>query len=159
MTCRILLTISAATLWVATAAAQSETPKVVEPAPKAGVEVSVGAVLANNRGDEFDHRLAAMRRQFDSFFTYSSYRLIEEQRKRIEWGGKAGFDIPGGRYVLVMPREFKNQHVVMKVVVIDGSHPIVDTTVALRDRGTFLVGGQRQADGILIVAIGAQRVP
>lgn len=121
------------------------------------VEVRVGAVLASNRGDEVDRRLASMRRQFDSFFSYSSYRLIDQQERHIAWGEKAEFDVPGGRNVQVTPREFRNESIVMKVVVSDGQRAVVDTLVALRDHGTFLVGGQRQQDGVMIVAIGASR--
>jgi len=122
------------------------------------VEVRVGAVLASNTGNEFDHRLASMRRQFDNLFSYTSYRLVKEQRKRVSWGGNAGFDVPGGPYVLVIPREYKNERVFMKIVVIENSKPIVDTLVALRHQGTFLVGGHRHPDGVLILTIGAEPV-
>lgn len=123
-----------------------------------GVEVRVGAVVASNRGTEFDHRLASMRKQFDNLFSYTSYRLVKEQNQRVSWGGNAGFDVPGGPYVLVIPREYKDERVVMKVVVIENSRPIVDTVLALRNQATFLVGGPRQADGVLILAIGANPV-
>jgi hypothetical protein len=123
-----------------------------------GVEVRIGAVLASNHGNEFDHRLTGMRRQFDNLFSYSSYRLVKEQRKRVPWGSNAGFDVPGGPYVLVIPREYKNDRVFMKVVVIEDSKPIVDTLLALRDQGTFIVGGRRHSEGVLILTIGADLV-
>lgn len=126
--------------------------------PAEAVEVRIGAVLASNSGKEFDARLASMHHQFNTLFPYSSYRLVKEQRQRVPWGGRVGFDIPGGRYVLVIPREFKNNRVSMKVMVIDGSRPIVDTALSLRNHGTFLVGGPRQRDGVLILSIGADTV-
>jgi len=122
------------------------------------VDVRVGAVLASNSGNEFDHRLASMRRQFDNLFSYTSYKLVKEQRQRVAFGANAGFDVPGGPYVLVMPRAYKNERVMMKVVVIKNSKPIVDTLVSLRKQGTFIVGGQRQGDSVLILAIGAEPV-
>ena len=91
------------------------------------VEVRIGAVLASNSGKEFDQRLASMQRQFNTLFAYSSYRLVKEQRQQVAWGEKVGFDIPGGRYVVVIPKEFKDNRVLMKVMVIEGSRPIVDT--------------------------------
>jgi hypothetical protein len=123
------------------------------------VEVRIGAVLASNSGQEFDARLAAMHRQFNTLFPYSSYRLMKEERQRVPWGGKVGFDIPGGRYVLVIPREFKNDRVSMKVMVIEGARPIVDTAISLRNHATFLVGGPRQDEGVLILSIGADTLP
>jgi len=119
------------------------------------VEVRIGAVLASNSGKEFDQRLASLHRQFNTLFSYSSYHLVKEERQRVPWGARAGFDIPGGRYVLVIPREYKNDRVSMKVMVIEGTRPIVDTVLSLRNHATFLVGGPRQADGVLILSIGA----
>ena len=119
------------------------------------VEIRIGAVLASNSSQEFDARLASMHRQFNTLFPYTSYRLVKEERQRVPWGGKVAFDIPGGRYVLVIPREYKNDRVSMKVMVIEGSRPIVDTSVSLRNHATFLVGGPRQHEGVLILSIGA----
>ena len=123
------------------------------------VEVRIGAVLASNSSQEFDARLAAMHRQFNTLFPYTSYRLVKEERQRVPWGTKVGFDIPGGRYVMVIPREYKNDRVSMKVMVIEGARPIVDTTVSLRNHATFLVGGPRQHEGVLILSIGADTLP
>lgn len=123
--------------------------------PAVAVEIRIGAVLASNSGQEFDQRLASLHRQFNTLFPYSSYRLVKEERHRVPWGGKVGFDIPGGRYVLVIPKEFKNDRVSMKVMLIEGARPIVDTALSLRNHATFLVGGPRQAEGVLILSIGA----
>jgi hypothetical protein len=136
--------------------------QVVEPAasPSAGgVEVRVGAVLASNASKEFDTRLAALHRQFNALFPYSSYRLVKEERQQVRWGERVGFDIPGGRYVVVIPKEYKNDRVAMKVMVLEGARPIIDTAVSLRNRGTFLVAGPREQEGVLILSIGAETVP
>jgi hypothetical protein len=127
--------------------------------PANAVEVRIGAVLASNSGKEFDARLASLQRQFDTLFPYTSYHLVKESRQRVPWGGKVGFDIPGGRYVLVIPKEFKNERVSMKVMLIEGSRPIVDTALSLRNHATFLVGGPRQHEGVLILSIGADTLP
>ena len=135
-------------------AAEEGTANLASPAINA-VEVRIGAVIASNSGKEFDARLASLHRQFDVLFPYTSYRLVKEDRQKVAWGGKAGFDIPGGRYVLVVPREFKNDRISMKVMVIEGARPIIDTVLSLRNHATFLIGGPRQPDGVLILSIGA----
>ncbi len=119
------------------------------------VEIRIGAVIASNTGTDFDPRLVALRHQFNALFQYTSYQLLKEERQRVAWGGRAGFDIPGGRYVVVVPREYKNERVSMKVMVIEGTRPIIDTVLSLRDHATLLVGGPRQRDGVLILSIGA----
>ncbi len=134
--------------------AQQSTAVLASPVINA-VEIRIGAVLASNSGKEFDARLTSLHRQFDILFPYSSYRLVKEERQQVPWGGKAGFDIPGGRYVLVVPREFKNDRVAMKVMVIEGARPIIDTVLSLRNHATLLIGGPRQPDGVLILSIGA----
>ncbi len=140
------------------AAAQPNAAVATNSPPAGAVEVRIGAVLASNSGKDFDQRLASMQRQFNTLFAYSSYRLVKEQRQQVAWGEKVGFDIPGGRYVLVIPKEFKDDRVVMKVMVIEGSRPIVDTALSLRNHATFLVGGTRARDGVIILSIGADTV-
>jgi len=137
------------------ALAAEGSPEVTSSPAANAVEVRIGAVLASNSSQEFDARLAVMHRQFNVLFPYTSYRLVKEEHQRVPWGGKVGFDIPGGRYVMVIPREFKNDRVYMKVMVIEGSRPIIDTSVSLRDHATFLVGGPREHEGVLILSIGA----
>jgi hypothetical protein len=121
-----------------------------------GVDLRIGAVVASNSGDIFDSRLASLRRQFHSLFPYTSYRLLKEERRRVHWGGRAGFDLPGGCYVLVIPKEYRDNRISLKLVLVRDSRPLVNTVVALRNEGTFLVGGPRHQDGVLIIAIGAQ---
>jgi hypothetical protein len=148
-------TVLAACLAPGVAWAQESFPNATSSPAVNAVEVRIGAVLASNSGKEFDQRLTALHRQFDTLFPYSSYRLVKEERLQVPWGGKVGFDIPGGRYVLVIPKEFKNDRILMKVMLIDGPRPIVDTALSLRNHATFLVGGPRQPDGVLILSIGA----
>jgi len=125
------------------------------PASSETVEIRIGAVIASNSGTDFDPRLVALRHQFNALFPYTSYQLLKEERQPVAWGGRAGFDIPGGRYVVVVPKEYKNERVVMKVMVIEGARPIVDTSLSLRNHATLLVGGPRQRDGVLILSIRA----
>jgi hypothetical protein len=122
-----------------------------------GVELRIGAVFASNTEQSFDQRLATMRRQFDTLFPYTSYRLIKEELRTVAWGRQAGFDLPGGRYLLVIPREYKDGRVSMKLMLVEGSKPLFDTVVGLRNQGTFLIGGPRHQDGVLIIAIGADK--
>jgi hypothetical protein len=57
---------------------------------------------------------------------------------------------------LVIPKEYRDNRISLKLVLVRDSRPLVNTVVALRNEGTFLVGGPRHQDGVLIIAIGAQ---
>jgi hypothetical protein len=121
-----------------------------------GVTVTIGSVLATDGGpQEFDSRLVAMKPQFDSLFRYSSYRLMKQERRLLDWGKGASFDIPGGRYLVVAPKELRDAKVSMQVMLLEGGRPLIDTSVALRDHGMLLLGGPKQQEGVLIIAIGA----
>lgn len=122
------------------------------------VEIRIGAVLASSSGTNFDNRLASLRRQFDSLLPYSSYRLITEERRRVAWQHEAEFRLPGRRYLLVMPREYKDGRVALNVMLVQGARTLVNTAVALRNNGTFLVGGPHHEDGVLIIAIAASKI-
>jgi hypothetical protein len=119
------------------------------------VDVTIGSVLATDAGTGFDSRLVAMRPQFESLFRYSSYRLVKQETRPIRWGQGESFDIPGGRYLVVAPKELRNSRIAMSVMLLEGGRPLVDTTVALRNHGVLLLGGPRQQEGVLIIAIGA----
>jgi hypothetical protein len=120
-----------------------------------GVTVTVGSVLATDGGQEFDGRLVAMKPQFDSLFRYSSYRLMKQERRELAWGQATSFDIPGGRYLVIAPNELRDAKVSMKVMLLEGGRPLIDTSVALRDHGVLLLGGPKQQEGVLIISIGA----
>lgn len=128
------------------------------PRARAGgaVHVTIGSVLATDVGQEFDIRLTSMKAQFESLFRYSSYRLVKQERRAIDWGTGASFDIPGGRYLVVAPKELRDSKVSMKVMLLEGGRPLIDTSVALRNHGVLLLGGPKQQEGVLIIAIGAE---
>lgn len=137
------------------ASAQSLAPQTT--ATLAAVEVTVGAIIANNSSDWLDHRVTAMHPRFPTLFPYSSFRLVREERQSVPWGGAVRLEVSGDRYVVVVPRGWKKNRVSMRVRLIDThvKRPVLDTTIALQDRGTLLIGGPRETDGVLILAIGA----
>jgi hypothetical protein len=45
--------------------------------------------------------------------------------------------------------------VLLNVMLISGTRPLVNTTLALKNHGVFLVAGPRHDEGTLIIAIGA----
>lgn len=142
--------------WFCTAAVVSAQELADSKAP--AVEIRIGAVLASSSGKNFDNRLTSLRRKFDSLLPYSSYRLIQEERRRVAWQHEAEFHLPGRRYLLVMPREYKDDRVALNVMLVQGARTLVNTAVALRNNGTFLVGGPHHEDGVLIIWIGANKI-
>jgi hypothetical protein len=125
-------------------------------APDGGVEVRIDAVLASNAGTVFDSALKPLKRPFVSLFPYSSYRLLQGERRVVAWRREEVFMLPGGRYLLLMPRGVQDDRVSLNLVLMQGTRALVSTVVSLKNRGTFLVGGPPHGDGVLIIAIGAE---
>jgi hypothetical protein len=145
-----LLILSAYLALLATATAAEEAAVAGEE-----VEVRVDTVLASNADKDFDPALASLRRPFISLFPYSSYLLIQGEQRRVSWRREAEFMLPGGRYLIVMPRGFKDGRIMLNIMLISGTRPLVNTTMALKNHGVFLVAGPRYGEGTLIIAIGA----
>lgn len=119
------------------------------------VEVRIDTVLASNIDTTFDPALASLRQPFGRMFHYTSYRLVQGEQRRVNWRREAEFLLPGGRLLVVMPRSYKDDRILLNVMLLAGTRPLVDTTLALKNHGVFLVAGPRYEGGILIIAIGA----
>jgi len=123
------------------------------------VEVRIDTILASNAGKAFDPALASLRQPFVGLFPYSSYRLLQGEQRRVAWRREAEFLLPGGRYLIVVPRGCKDDRVQLNVILIQGSRPLVNTVLALKNHGVFLVAGPHYQDGVLVIAIGASTGP
>lgn len=118
------------------------------------IQVTIGAILASNQGSEFDPRLAKLKGQL-KVFKYQSYRLIRQDTQRPGWNEEASFEIPGGRSLRVMPQEKSGNQLALKVRLLEGEKPLLDTTVKLSEGGNFLLGGPAHEGGVLILSISA----
>jgi hypothetical protein len=130
-----------------------------ETTPDDGVEVRIDTVLASNADDPVDPTLGPLNKAFYRLFPYSSYRLIQGEQRKVGWRREEQFLLPGGRSLVIIPRGIKNDRVSLNVMLIQGSRPLVNTVLSLKNRGTFLVGGPSYQGGVLIIAIGARTIP
>jgi len=120
------------------------------------VIIQMGTVRATNTREYFDAQLASMRRQFQNLFRFTSYQLLKEENRSVGWGDLAGFDVPGGRYLQVVPKSESNDRVSLNVRLLQDSRLLINTDFTLRNQGTILVGGPRDEEGVLIIWIGAR---
>jgi hypothetical protein len=120
------------------------------------VELRIETVLATNSSQDFDNRLIDIRPQLRAF-RYSSYRLVQEERRRVGWGTRADFSLPGGRFLQVVPREYANERIALQLMLMEGTAPtpLMSTLLSIRNHGTLFVGGRKHQEGMLIIRIGA----
>jgi hypothetical protein len=120
------------------------------------VELRIETVLATNTTPYFDDRLDDIRRQL-AVFRYKSYRLVQEERRRVGWGTQADFSLPGGRTLQVVPKHLVEERIALEVVILEGASPtpLMNTALSIKNHGTLFFGGRRHQDGTLIIRIGA----
>lgn len=119
------------------------------------VEVRIDTVLATNSSKDFDNRLGNMRRQL-SAFRFSSYRLVQEERRQVGWGKQADFSLPGGRFLQVVPKEYVNEQIALQVMLMEGSTPtsLMSTYLRIPNPGALFIAGRPHQEGTLIIRIG-----
>jgi hypothetical protein len=124
------------------------------------VAIHVRTVLATDSPNGVDTRLANYRRQLHQLFHYPSYRLVKEEDRSTPFGNPNNFEIPGGRYLEVLPMQLKEDRLHLRVLLIEGtSPPPLDTDFTVPNRGNIWVGGPRNPDGVLLISIGAEATP
>jgi hypothetical protein len=124
------------------------------------VALHVRTVLATDSGSDFDNRLDGFRRQLRGLFHFTSYRLVKEEERHCPLGRRNNFEIPGGRYLEVLPVALRENRVRLRVLLIEGtSPPPLDTDFTVPNRGNIWVGGPRNPDGVLLISIGAEATP
>jgi hypothetical protein len=120
------------------------------------VELRIETVLASNTSPYFDTRLEEIRPQLVPF-RYKSYRLVQEERRRVGWGTQADFVLPGGRMLQVVPKQFEDERIALQVIIMEGTSPtpLMNTALSIKNHGTLFFGGRRHLEGTLIIRIGA----
>jgi hypothetical protein len=118
------------------------------------VHVTIGIILASNQNDEFDAKLKGMEKQL-KVLKYRSYRSLKDESQDVAWQGNGVFEVPGGRSLSVVPQEFRNNRIALKVRLMEGQKPLIDTTVRIPNRGNFILGGPPHEGGALVLSISA----
>jgi hypothetical protein len=138
------------------AAAAAEEP----PVASEEIEVRIDTVVASNAPKaSFDPALASLQQPFGRMFTYSSYRFVQGEQRRVNFRREAEFLLPGGRNLVIVARGYKDDRVLLNVMLLAGPRPLVNTALALKNHGVFLLAGPRFEEGTLIIAIGASTTP
>ena len=124
--------------------------------PEEGIEVRIDTVLAGNSDKAFDPALRPLKQPFRGLFPFSSYRLVQAERRKAAWRREEQFMLPDQRYLVIIPRGVQGDRISLSLMLIQGSRPLLNTMVSLKNNGTFLVAGPRYQGGVLIFAINAR---
>jgi hypothetical protein len=106
--------------------------------PAAAVDVRITMISASERGPS-DKALTQYRPRLRRLMGYRSFRVVGEERRRCAVQNDAAFAIPGGRQLRVVPQGMRDRAVRLRVQLLDGSRPLMDTDLRLQNRGMILV--------------------
>jgi len=118
------------------------------------VQVTIRSILAENKSDEYDPKLKGMEQQLKPL-KYRSYRLLKAEDQTVPSQGRRSFEIPGGRSLTVAPQDFQYNRIALKVRLTERDKPVIDTTVAIPNKGNFILGGPPHEGGVLVLSISA----
>jgi hypothetical protein len=116
------------------------------------VDVEVAVALASNGPPSVDPDLAPLAPKLKQMFKYTTYRLIDRQRKSVG-DDTADFPLPGGKVLKASHTPSKDGKIRLAVQVIDGSRNLLTTTLAMNKGGMVLLGGPAYQDGVLILVL------
>ena len=115
------------------------------------VQVDVMVVHATDSG-QVDPRLRDLQRQLDQM-RFTGFEVLSTSSDSLGEGQSTSVSVAGGRKVKVQLIEKDNRQARVRIQLFKGSDKKLDTTVTIpRDR-TFLVGGPKYNDGVLIFPI------
>ena len=118
------------------------------------IKIKIDSILATNQNGEFDARLKPLEKQL-RVLKYKSYRLLKEESQSVPPQGNGTFDVPGGRSLTISPQDFSTQQIALKVHLQGTDKPLLDTTLKLKNKGNFILGGPPHEGGVLVLAIWA----
>jgi len=118
------------------------------------VQVTIRTILAGDKSDEFDPKLKDMEQQLKPL-KHRSYRALKDETQTVPWQGSKAFEIPGGRSLTIVPQEFQENRIGLKIRLTQGDKPLIDTTVKIANKGNFILGGPSHEGGSLVLSISA----
>ncbi len=119
------------------------------------VHIVVKSIIASQERGRVDPRLSHMTRKFSSVFRYNSYRLLNAKALQLGFKERGVVSITSDLRVEVTPIRKGRKRIELKLVIKRGRKRIFNSTVAIINRGSVIVGGPRYKKGNIILNISA----
>jgi len=103
-----------------------------------------------------DPALGNIRGKLQSMFNYTSYKMLDRQRRSLAVGQAGDYAFPDRYTMRVTPLSAEGKKVRLNVQVTEGPKNLLTTTVGLSRGGMVLVGGPPHQAGVLIFLISAE---
>lgn len=120
------------------------------------VRIGVRVVLASHKGRGVHPSLHDIQKKLSNLFNYSSYQLLKERSFILARGQTGQLPLAGKKELRIRILQEGREAVDIAVEILRERKGIFKTKAKLKKGGTFLIGGPRHEEGVLILAISAQ---
>ncbi|TNE87478.1 MAG: hypothetical protein EP330_18615 [Deltaproteobacteria bacterium] len=135
-------------------------PALAQQPPRPGAEVAqtvtvdVQVVHATNAHSRVDSSLRSVEKHL-RFLNYTGFSRLDSQATRLSPGEKAVVPVVGGREMHVTLVSVDSSAAKLRVQLFTGSSKKLDTTVSIHRNRSFIVGGPKHDDGVLVFPLTA----
>ena len=120
-------------------------------APDIGIRVKT--ILASQDSAHVDPQLKNLVRELKSVFRYTSYRLLSENRLRLQITQTGTVALPGNRILRITPTGIRGKRAELNLVILKNNRQIFQTSIQLLNRKSITIGGPRHKKAILLLNI------
>ncbi len=117
------------------------------------IPIKVEVIYASNTGGGTDPKLSRLQGQLNSLFNYSTYKLMDVRRLSLKIDEEGVVPLPGNRSLEIMPKQSGGGVVQISVAIKEAGGYILTTDFRVVNRGTILIGGPKDREDVLIIAI------
>jgi RNA polymerase sigma-70 factor (ECF subfamily) len=108
---------------------------------------------------ELDERMKKLLPRLRTLFRYTDYTTLDRQRGEGPLGTQHRFAVPGERWLEVTPDELHGSAVRMRVRLLRGERPEVNTAILAAPGAPAVLGGPPHGNGVLIIILWANPNP
>ncbi len=120
------------------------------------IRVVVDTVLASEGSKSVDPKLSSsLVEELQALFRYSSYRLLSQDRKKLDTKETGTVSLPGKRVLKITPTGITEKRVELQLVILKRDKQVFQTVVQLLNHASIIVGGPKYKDGSLLFKISA----
>jgi hypothetical protein len=122
----------------------------------AQVQTRIRVIQASNAGSTIDPSLRDVHSELGSLFNFTSYRLLMDETLSLSPNRPVSIPVHKGRSIEITLIGQHRDYAKMKVTIKQEGTEILNTQVRLSSGRTFLIGGPKHGEGVIILALSAR---
>jgi hypothetical protein len=115
--------------------------------------IHIKTILASQGSTYVDPQLNNLVGELRSVFRYTNYRLLSENRIRLQMGQSGTVGLPGNRILKITPSGIRGKRAELNLLIFRKNRLIFQTSIRLLNRKSITLGGPRHKKGILLLNI------